>query len=423
MTALRRTRLHATLGPASRDPEMVGALVAAGADGFRINFSHASVEQAEALVVAVRQAGQGVGRPLAIRQDLHGPRFRTGPLADGRAELRTGARMVLYASERAGDAEGVSVSHPEVIDALAPGDRVLIDEGAIELRVEARSTGRAECAVIRGGELLPRKGINLPGVAIPLPALTPKDREDLEVGIRLGVDFVSLSFVRTAEDVQEARAFLAERGAGVALVAKIEKPEAVESIQAIIRVVDGISLSRGDLGLEVGVENVPIVQERVIQTCRAAGTLVQVGGEVLDSLTRGFVPTRSEAADVAVMVQQGVDGISLSGETAVGPDPVNAITLLDRIVRRAEDVSAQGGRTTLPPLVAALRPQDEASTFVLSALRPSVPIVARRDLARPGWAACWWGVDWDEPPMPSDHLVLRVGAESGATTTTDIDEE
>lgn len=409
--SLRRTRLHATLGPASRSPEVIRGLITAGTDAVRINFSHAAADDAARMVAAVRRAAGEVGRPIGIRQDLHGPRFRTGPLADERVKLRKGTRFVLYAEQRAGDGSGVSVSHPEVVDGLAPGDRVLIDEGAIELRVEARSGGRAECQVVRGGELVPRKGINLPGVAIPLPALTEKDREDLVVGVRLGVDFVSLSFVRTAEDVAEARAFLDGLGSATPVVAKIEKPEAVANIDAIIGIVDGISLSRGDLGLEVGVEEVPSVQARIVEACRAAGTLIQVGGEVLDSLTHGHVPSRSEAADVDVMVQQGVDGISLSGETAIGPDPIGAMRALDAIVRRAEArLETRRGWTRVPPSVSALRPEDEASVYALAALRPSVPILAPSDLPRPGWAACWWGVTWDSPPGIDDGRVLRIRA-------------
>lgn len=381
----RHTRLHATLGPASLSEPVLRGLVAAGVDGCRINFSHAGREQAAALVALVRRLSAEADRPIAIRQDLQGPRLRVGRLAVEPRPLGTGQPVTLAPAEAAGPDE-IPIDCPELFGAVGPGRQILLDEGQLELRVEAAEPGRLRCRVEHGGLLHSRKGLNLPGVHLPLPALTDKDRADLEIGLELGVDFVSLSFVQSADDVRAARAFLRARGAAdLKLVAKIEKLEAVERLAEILDEVDGISIARGDLGLEVGIENLPHVQAAIVRACRARGTLVQVGGEVMHTLIGAPRPTRSEVADVALLVAQGVDGISLSGETAVGHDPVRAVELLDRIVRRAE---AELGLAAAEPVEAA----SVEAALALSHARRAGPIEVRAPAGQANWLNCHWGL-------------------------------
>lgn len=409
----RRTKLHATLGPASGDEATLRELIAAGLDGCRINFSHAQPDDAARLVALVRRLAAEAGRPVAIRQDLQGPRIRVGRMPAS-VELVPGARVRLVpegayghhrsplqrgegtrralpgeeGAERRGNVEGIPIDCPELFGAVGAGAAVLLDEGQLEVRVERAEVGALMCQVVHGGWLQARKGLNLPGVRLPLPALTEKDAADLAVGVRLGVDFVSLSFVQRAEDVRLARARLrALGGEGVRLVAKIEKSEALADLEAILDEVDGVSVARGDLGLEVGPENLPAVQRQVVAACRRRGRMVQVGGEVLHTMIRAPRPTRSEVADVWVLVEQGVDGISLSGETAVGAHPVAALATLDRIVRRAEQDLDQRGPAPQP--VEAASPEEAVAA---SLARRGAPIAVRDPGPSTGWLNCFWGV-------------------------------
>jgi pyruvate kinase len=383
----RRTKLHATLGPASSDEAVLRGLVDAGLDGCRINFSHADAESAGRLAVLVRRLSAESGRAVAIRQDLQGPRLRVGQLAGEPRKLVLGERVILRPGLTAPD-QDIPIDCPELFGAVEAGRLILLDEGQLELRVLQAQSAALVCEVAHGGNLLSRKGLNLPGVHLPLPALSAKDRSDLEVGIRLGVDFVALSFVQSAEDVRQARAFLREHGGGeVRLVAKIEKLEAVERIEAILDEVDGISIARGDLGLEVGIENLPHVQAGLIAASRRRGRLVQVGGEVMHTMIQAPRPTRSEVADVALLVAHGVDGISLSGETAVGHDPVGALQILDRIVRRAEQEELAQGRLANTPH----RAQSQAEALDYSHRRAAFPIQVAASGREANWLSCHWG--------------------------------
>jgi pyruvate kinase len=364
-------------------------LVEAGLDGCRINFSHADAESAGRLVGLVRRLSAEAGRTVAIRQDLQGPRLRVGQLASEPRRLVLGQRLVLRPGLTAPD-EAIPIDCPELFGAVEAGRMILLDEGQLELRVLRAEPAALVCEVAHGGDLRSRKGLNLPGVHLPLPALSAKDRADLEVGIRLGVDFVSLSFVQSAEDVRQARAYLREHGGqAVRLVAKIEKLEAVEGIEAILAAVDGISIARGDLGLEVGIENLPHVQAGLIAASRRRGRLVQVGGEVLHTMIQAPRPTRSEVADAALLVAQGVDGISLSGETAVGHDPVGAIQILDRIVRRAEQEELAQGRLA----EASRRAQTPAEALDYSHRRAAFPIQVNASGREANWLSCHWGIE------------------------------
>ena len=385
----RRTKLHATLGPASQPEPILRGLIEAGLDGCRINFSHANQEVASRLVETVRRLSAAAGRPVAIRQDLQGPRIRVGQLPSEPLRLVEGGRVVLTADPtgRPGD---VPIDCPELFGAVEAGRLILLDEGQLEVRVTRVEPGALVCEVAHGGDLVSRKGLNLPGVHLPLPALSAKDLADLEVGIGLGVDFVSLSFVQSGQDVRQAREVLrAHGGDGPLLVAKIEKLEAVERIEEILDEVDGISIARGDLGLEVGIENLPHVQAELVAACRRRERLVQIGGEVLHTMIQAPRPTRSEVADVALMVAQGVDGISLSGETAIGHDPVGALQILDRIVRRAEREELAHGRLADRPLQA----RDPAEALAASHQRRAFPIRVAASGRLANWLNCHWGTE------------------------------
>jgi pyruvate kinase len=379
---VRRTKLHATLGPASADEAVLRGLIEAGIDGCRINFSHAATDQAAQLVELMRRLGPRV----AIRQDLQGPRIRVGCLPGGARALRAGESVTL--TPEPGAAGAIPIDCPELFGALESGRPILLDEGQLELRVVEAGADAARCEVVHGGLLQERKGLNLPGTRLPLPALSAKDRSDLAVGVGLGVDFVSLSFVQSAADVREARQALAELGsASTRLVAKIERAEALAELEEILDAVDGISIARGDLGLEVGIENLPSVQATIVAACRRRGRLVQIGGEVLHSMISAPRPTRSEVADVALMVSQGVDGISLSGETAVGHDPVSAVKILDRVVRRAEQVwDEQHGAPR------ARQPGSQAKAMALAAERRWAPVEVAAKETEARWLGCHWGV-------------------------------
>ena len=419
---LRRTKIHATLGPASASEPVLRRLIEAGLNACRINFSHAKAEDAEALVRTIRRLSAEFGKPIAVRQDLQGPRIRIGELRDGRAFLEAGRPFLLTAEPLLGDSTIASVSYPDLPKDVRPGEIILIDEAAIHLRVEESDGVKIRCEVLVGGELLPRKGINLPTTRISMPTLTEKDKADLEAGIRLGVDYVTLSFVRSAEDVLAARRFIDERGFHIPIVSKIEKREGVINADQIIGASDGISLSRGDLGLEAGYQEVYPIQSYYVRKCHEAGKMVQVGGELMDTMIKNPGPTRSECVDVANAVVQGVDGLSLSGETAMGAYPVQSVEILDRIIRRTEVALGyyEGGGDVEPLAPERYEPvrelwlrgvdalvveNDVAAVAALSKARPRCPIVALVDGPVANWLNTWWGVC----PVPSLAAARKAG--------------
>lgn len=419
---IRRTKLHATLGPASSSDGVLRQLFDAGVDACRINFSHAKPGDAEALVRAIRRLSVACGKPIAIRQDLQGPRIRIEEVRDGRAFLETGQEFVLTAEHLLGDSTIASVTYADLPRDVQPNEIILIDEAALHLQVIETDGVKIRCRVLVGGELLPRKGINLPSTRITMPILTEKDREDLEVGIRLGVDYITLSFVRSAEDVRAARRFINERGYDIPVVSKIEKREGVINADEIIAASDGISLSRGDLGLEAGYQEVYHVQSYYLRKCNDAGKMIQVGGELMDTMIKNPGPTRSECVDVANAVLQGADGLSLSGETAVGLYPVQAVKILDRIVRRAEVAlgyyEGEGDVEVLAPqrhqpvsqlclrgVDALLVEDDVAAATALSKARPRCPIIVLAEGRKANWLNTWWGVY----PVPSLGAAREAG--------------
>ncbi len=332
-TRERRARILATLGPATATRERVAALYEAGADAFRLNFSHGDHAGIAALHAAVRAVEADAAHPLAVVADLQGPKLRIGAFAGGSATLEAGARFRLDTDPAPGGARRVSLPHPEVFAALAPGLDLLLDDGRVRLRVVEAGAAHADTEVAVAGTLSDRKGVNLPGAALPFGPLTAKDRRDLAFAVDLGVDWLALSFVQRADDIAEARRLA---GPGVALMAKIEKPAAVERLDEILEQADGLMVARGDLGVEMRPEQVPIVQKRIVRAARDAGKPVVVATQMLESMIRAPEPTRAEAQDVATAVYDGGDAVMLSAETAAGAYPVEAVDMMHRIVERVE---------------------------------------------------------------------------------------
>jgi len=329
----RRAKIIATLGPASRDPEIIADLHEAGADVFRLNFSHGTHDDHAASVAAIRALEQKTGKPIAILMDLQGPKLRVGPFEGGKGVLQSGANFRLDLEKTIGSAQRVSLPHPEIFAALKPGSALLVDDGHLRLRVKSCGPDFAETEVIIGGVISDRKGVNVPDVTLPIPALTEKDKADLKFGLSQGVDWVGLSFVQRPEDVAEVRAAVAGK-AGI--LSKLEKPAALDQLEAIVELSDAVMVARGDLGVEMPLEQVPVLQKRIVRSCRKHGKPVVVATQMLESMIKSPVPTRAEASDVATAIYDGVDAVMLSAETAAGLFPVRAVATMHRIIGQVE---------------------------------------------------------------------------------------
>ncbi|MHB8078844.1 MAG: pyruvate kinase [Candidatus Krumholzibacteriia bacterium] len=335
---MRRTRIIATLGPAVADPDVLRQLLAAGTDAVRLNFSHGTHEDHARSIVRLRAAAAELGRPVAIIADLCGPKLRTGPLAAGPVELRDGEPFTLTARDVPGDARETGLSWPPLARDVRVGDALLLDDGALELRVESTDGTDVRCTVVRGGLLGARKGINLPHTPVSAPALTEKDRADLAFGLAQGIDAVMLSFVRRPEDLQETRALMRAGGADALLYAKIERAEAVARVDALLPHCDGIVVARGDLGVEIPLEGVPPAQKLLIDKALQAGKLCITATQMLKSMVESSRPTRAEVSDVANAVLDGSDGLLLTEETAAGRHPVEAVAMMARVIEAAESI-------------------------------------------------------------------------------------
>jgi pyruvate kinase len=329
----RKVKILATLGPASSDPEMIRALVEAGADAFRINMSHGSQAEKAKLVEAIRSLEKTLHRPSTILFDLQGPKLRVGKFKGGSTQLTAGHLFVLDHSNEPGDATRVQLPHPELFEAVKKDNRLLIDDGKIRLRVAAVEKDRIATVVEVGGTVSNNKGVNVPDVLIPIPALTEKDREDLQFALEQGADFIALSFVQRPEDVAEARELVGDRAA---LLAKIEKPQAIERLDEILDLADAVMVARGDLGVELPPEGVPPLQNRIVAAARLAGKPVVVATQMLESMIVSPTPTRAEVSDVANAIYEGADAVMLSAESAAGAYPVEAVTMMDKIGRSVE---------------------------------------------------------------------------------------
>jgi pyruvate kinase len=353
MRRSRRAKIVATLGPASYAPEMIERLFEAGVDVFRINMSHSSFDTVKKLHAAVRAAEARFERPIGILADLQGPKFRIGEIEGGSAMLAEGATYRFDARPSSGGPERVYLPHPQIFEAIEPGHTLLLDDGKIRMCVISKNSAGIAATVLVGGMLSSRKGISLPDTVLPIGPLTDKDKADLDYALRLGVDWVALSFVQRGEDVKLARQLV---GQAAALMSKIEKPAAISDLDSIIAHSDGLMVARGDLGVEMPVERVPGLQKQIVSKARAAGKPVVVATQMLESMITAPVPTRAEVSDVATAVFDGADAIMLSAESAVGKYPIEAIRTMDRIAIQVESDPSYGAivhATRTPPQATA----------------------------------------------------------------------
>ncbi|MCL6628322.1 MAG: pyruvate kinase [Armatimonadetes bacterium] len=332
---MRRTKIICTIGPATESPEMLRALAEAGMNVARLNFSHGTKEQHGERIRQLRQIEQDRHAPIAILQDLPGPKLRTGPMLKP-VELRPGQRFVFTTRNVPGNEEEVNLPYPELVKQAQAGNPVFVDDGQLEFRIQSTTPTDIIATVVVGGILGAHKGINLPGTDIPLPAVTESDIEDLEFGLANDVDWVAASFVRRASDLDPVRDMIRSSGKPARLIAKIEKSEAVQDIDAIIQAADGIMIARGDLGVEMPIEKVPALQKEIIQKCNAAGKPVITATQMLDSMIRNRRPTRAEVTDVANAILDGTDAVMLSGETAIGEFPIEAVRMMAKIAVETE---------------------------------------------------------------------------------------
>ena len=414
MRRYRKAKIIATLGPATSDEQAITQLFEAGADVFRMNFSHGVHADHQKRLDILRGLEQKHGRPIGVILDLQGPKLRVGDFEDGSAMLKIGAAFRLDLDEALGNAERAELPHPQIFAALEPGMNLLINDGRIRLKVTECSESFAETKVIAGGEISNHKGVNVPDAVLEMSALTKKDLEDLRFGLQMGIDWVALSFVQRPQDIVEARKLVAGR-AGI--MAKLEKPLALNSLEEIVDLSDAIMVARGDLGVEIPPEEVPSLQKHMVNVCRESGKPVIIATQMLESMIESPSPTRAEASDVATAVYDGADAVMLSAETAVGAYPNEAVTIMDRIIRRVEKdplyLQQMEATRTAPEataadaITAAVRQVSEtisaavivtftstgSTTLRASRERPRVPIMGltpRLDTARR--LALAWGV-------------------------------
>jgi pyruvate kinase len=337
---MRRTKIVCTIGPASSSTADLDRLVAAGLDVARLNFSHGTHDEHAEVIRRIREGEARWGRPVAILQDLQGPKIRLGtfgPGGGGRVDLEAGGTFTLWANPVVGTAERASITHPEYLKDLRPGDQIWMDDGMIQLKVDAVSPQEVRCTVIVGGRISDHKGLSLPRVALPVSCLTAKDRDDLRFGLRHRVDFVAISFVRSTDDIHEVRTFLrAEAAEDVPVVAKLERHEAIPNLPGILSMVDAVMVARGDLGVDVPLEDVPHIQKEIIRQARAAKVPTIVATQMLESMVAHLRPTRAEVSDVSTAIFDGADAIMLSAETATGRYPAEAVAVMARVAERAD---------------------------------------------------------------------------------------
>jgi pyruvate kinase len=437
---MRRVKIVCTIGPASSSEDVIHRMIKAGMNIARLNLSHGTRSEHKRAVNIIRAGARKYKSPVAILLDLKGLRLRVGPIRGGSLMLKRGTTLTLTSKTTEGNSREVSISHPHLLRHLRKGDRILIDDGLLRLRVVRKERGRVVTKVIEGGVLKEGKGINLPGIRIPGRVFTEQDRRDLEFGIKIGVDYVAMSFVRSKDDILDVKRHLRRMGVDVPVIAKIEKPQALENIDEIIRVSDGLMIARGDLGVEVSPEEVPLIQKELIEKCNRMMKPVITATQMLESMTAHTRPTRAEAADVANAVLDGTDALMLSAETAIGKYPVETLRMMDRIIRFTEGHKLKGhhddlfGSKTFAHAIAeaaCVSARDiEARAIVaftrtgftallLSKLRPDVPIIAftpneavRRRMS------LYWGVtpyvmrfpeDTDRMISRSEKALLREG--------------
>jgi pyruvate kinase len=427
----RRAKIVCTLGPATSSPEQLTALIEAGMDVARLNFSHGAHADHATAYERVRAASDKTGHAVAVLADLQGPKIRLGTFADGPVQWETGAQVVVTVEDVPGTAQRVSTTYKNLADDARVGDRLLVDDGKLALTVVAVEGPDVKCLVVEGGEVSNNKGLSLPGVNVSVPALSDKDEEDLRFALHLGVDFIALSFVRHPDDAELVREIMRQEDIEVPVIAKLEKPEAVERLDAIVEAFDGIMVARGDLGVELPLEQVPLVQKRAIQAARERNKPVIVATQMLESMIVNSRPTRAEASDVANAVLDGADAVMLSGETSVGAHPIGAVRTMERIIDAVETEIVpvpelqRRSRSRSGAIVRAAKDVGEAlevkalATFTqtgetarrLAALHPRQPLLAFTIDARVrSQLALSWGVETFLVPSVShtDDMVAQV---------------
>lgn len=383
---MRKTKIVCTIGPTSQDPAIMRRLVAAGLDVARLNFSHGIHEEHAARIRTIREIGAETGEHIPIMLDTRGPELRVGEFANGAVQLEAGQAFTLTSRKVTGSASEVSVNYDGFPKVISVGDRVQLDDGLLEMDVTAIRGQDVECRVLAGGMLSDRKRVAVPGHDLDLPSLSDEDREDLLFGIEQGVDLIAASFIRNADDMRSMKTFLAEHGCTTPVIAKIESREGIENLDSILRLADGLMVARGDLGVEMPAEDVPIIQKQIIQKCRRAGKPVITATQMLDSMTRNPHPTRAEVSDVANAVFDGTDAVMLSGETANGKYPVESVSTMARIAERTEmalpyqDAARQRLSTASPSVTDAI---GHATVQIAAELKAAAIITATRS----GWTA------------------------------------
>jgi pyruvate kinase len=439
MRRLRNVKIVATLGPSSETYEMIRALHEAGADVFRLNMSHGTHDEIREKHRFIRQVEKDLQSPIAILADLQGPKLRVGVFANGSEELTEGASFRLDLDKAEGDQSRVCLPHPEIFEALEPGARLLVNDGKIRLKVESCGADHANCVVVTGGTISNRKGVNVPDVVLPLAALSEKDRDDLEFACGLGVDWLALSFVQRAADVEEARALAQGRAA---ILSKIEKPSAVDAFDEILSASDGIMVARGDLGVELPVSAVPPIQKRLVRKCRHAAKPVIVATQMLESMIESPMPTRAEVSDVSGAIYEGADAVMLSAESAAGQYPIEAVSTMNDVAIEVEhdptyreviEASRTAPRSGVADaIVAAAREvaettevaaiccfsQSGTTALLIARERPRVPIIAMTSLR--GTArrlALSWGTNC---VMTSDVSRFKMAVVASARAARDL---
>jgi pyruvate kinase len=367
MAVTRRVKIVCTMGPATASPERMLGLVEAGMDVARMNFSHGSHEDHQQIYELVRTSAEQAGRAVAVLADLQGPKIRLGKFADGPHVWNTGDLVTITGDDILGTVDRVSCTYSRLPQEVKVGDRLLIDDGKVAVEVTAVTGNDIRCLVVEGGPVSNNKGVSLPNVAVSVPALSDKDADDLRFALGLGVDLVALSFVRSPDDIKLVREIMAEEGRFVPVIAKVEKPEAVDQLEAIVLAFDGIMVARGDLGVELPLDQVPLVQKRAVQLCRENAKPVIVATQMLDSMIENSRPTRAEASDVANAVLDGTDAVMLSGETSVGKYPVLTVSTMAKIVATTE-----GGSFPVPALQHAPRTHGGALTIAASQIAMNI---------------------------------------------------
>lgn len=450
MNLKRRTKIICTIGPASGSPTVLEGLIRAGMNIARLNFSHGTYEDHLRYMKAIRSASDKLGVSVAILQDLPGPKMRIGKFQEDPVRLKEGAKFTVTARRIIGDAQAVSAIVPNLSQSVKPGDAVILGDGEIELEVIAVRGEDVVCRVVSGGELRSHKGITLPGVNLDVPAVTDQDIKDLLFGLEHGVDYVAVSFVRQPEDILRARSVLQEKGADVPIIAKIEKREAWRNLDRILAVCDGVMVARGDLGLEIPIQKVPLAQKEIIKKCNRAGKPVITATQMLDSMVESPVPTRAEVTDVANAIFDGTDALMLSNETAIGRYPLKAVRMMAQIALETE--AALPYQERLSDRGGDLEPQpDDAISYAachtahqlgavaivafttsgstarrVSKYRPAVPILAKVADARvKRRALLYWGVYPYEGPAPAtvDELfeqAVALSLETGVARRGDL---